>query len=110
MQVAERFLRASIKGWQYAIDHQKEAVNIVLKHCGDTCAGSGTRQSPVIHQTWQMAQVAKLVKPTPNTKIGRLDKAAFDRSVKLLVKVGLLKHSVSFADAVNTSVYDAISK
>ncbi len=110
MQVAERFLRASIKGWQYAIDHQKEAVDIVLKHCGDTCAGSGTRQSPVIHQTWQMAEVAKLVKPTPDTKIGHLDKAAFDRSVNLLVKVGLLKQPVSFSDAVDTRAYDAISQ
>ncbi len=64
----------------------------------------------MIHQTWQMAEVAKLVKPAADTKIGHLDKAAFDSSVGLLVKVGLLKNPVSFSDAVDTRVYDAISQ
>jgi NitT/TauT family transport system substrate-binding protein len=107
MEVATRFLRASIKGWAYAVANQQEAVDIVLNHCGDTCAGSGSRQSPTIHQTWQMAEVAKLVAPMSDTAIGHLDQAAFDRSVDLLVQVGLLKNKVSFADAVDTSAYDA---
>lgn len=106
-EVAERFLRATIRGWQYAIDNQAEAVEIVLAHCGDTCAGSGSRQSPLIHQTWQMAEVAKLVKPTADTQIGALDQAAFDRSVALLVQVGLLNESVAFDDVVDTSVFEA---
>jgi NitT/TauT family transport system substrate-binding protein len=110
MEVATRFLRASLKGWQYAVENQSEAVDIVLKNCGDTCAGSGSRQSPTIHQTWQMAEVAKLVAPMADTKIGYMDQAAFDRSVDLLVKVGLLKEKVSFADAVDTRVYDAATQ
>ncbi len=110
MEVATRFLRASIKGWDYAVNNQSEAVDIVLKHCGDTCAGSGSRQSPTVHQTWQMSEVAKLVTPTADTAIGALDQAAFDRSVDLLVQVGLLKNKVSYADAVDTRVYDAATK
>jgi len=109
-EVAERFLRASIRGWEYAIANQEEAVFIVLAHCGDTCAGSGSTQSPLIHQTWQMAEVAKLVAPTADTVIGALDQAAFDRSVELLVEVGLLANPVSFADAVDTSVFEAASQ
>jgi len=85
-------------------------VTIVLAHCGDTCAGSGSTQSPLIHQTWQMAEVAKLVAPTPDTVIGALDQAAFDRSVELLVQVGLLANPVSFTDAVDTSVFDAATE
>jgi NitT/TauT family transport system substrate-binding protein len=109
-EVAARFLRASIRGWEYAIANQAEAVTIVLAHCGDTCAGSGSTQSPLIHQTWQMAEVAKLVAPTPDTVIGALDQDAFDRSVALLVEVGLLANPVSFADAVDTSVFDAATQ
>ena len=107
-EVAERFLRATIRGWEYAVANQAEAVQIVLAHCGETCAGSGSTQSPLIHQTWQMAEVAKLVKPTADTNVGSLDRAAFERSVALLVDVGLLSQSVSFDDVVTTSVYDAI--
>ena len=55
-EVAERFLRATIKGWQYAVDNQAEAVDIVISQCGDTCNGSGSTQSPQVHQTWQMAR------------------------------------------------------
>lgn len=110
MEVATRFLRASIRGWTYAVANQDEAVEIVLAHCGDTCAGSGDRQSPLIHQTWQMAEVAKLVAPTPDTSIGALDQAAFDRSVALLVDVGLLQEPVSYADAVDPRPLEAATE
>lgn len=107
-EVAERFVRASIRGWEYAVENQEEAVQIVLKYCGDTCAGSGSTQSPLIHQTWQMAETAKLVKPTPDTVVGSLNREAFERSVDLLVEVGLLSEPVSFEDAVDPSILEAI--
>ncbi|MFA5594791.1 MAG: ABC transporter substrate-binding protein [Trueperaceae bacterium] len=107
-EVAQRFLRASIRGWEYAVANQAEAVDIVLAHCGDTCAGSGSRQSPLIHQTWQMAEVAKLVKPSPDTAVGALDREAFERSVNLLVEVGLIENAYTWDEAVDPSIYEAI--
>src|SRR5690606_34130975 len=106
-EVAARFIRASIRGWEYAIENQAEAVEIVLAHCGDTCAGSGSTQSPLIHQTWQMAEAAKLVRPTPDTVVGALDREGFERSVNLLVDVGLLAEPVAYEDAVDESVFEA---
>src|SRR5690606_5207126 len=106
-EVAARFIRASIRGWEYAIENQAEAVEIVLAHCGDTCAGSGSTQSPLIHQTWQMAEAAKLVKPSPDTVVGALDREGFERSVALLVDVGLLAEPVAYEDAVDESVFEA---
>src|SRR5690606_18424600 len=108
-EVAERFVRASIRGWEYAVANQEEAVQIVLQYCGDTCAGSGATQSPRIHQTWQMAGTAKLVKPTPDTVVGALNQDAFERSVDLLVQVGLLAQPVSYDDAVDSSIFEAVS-
>jgi NitT/TauT family transport system substrate-binding protein len=108
-EIAERFLRATIKGWEFAVANQEEAVFIVTGYCGDTCNGSGTTQSPLIHQTWQMARVAELVKPTPETAVGALDPAAFERSVNLLLEVGLIKNPVALADVVDNSVYEAVA-
>lgn len=109
-EVAERFVRASIRGWEYAVENQDEAVQIVLQYCGDTCAGSGSTQSPLIHQTWQMAETAKLVKPTPDTVVGALNQEAFERAVDLLLEVGLLNEPVAFEDAVDPSILEALGR
>ena len=107
-EVAERFLRGTLRGWQYAVDNPTETVSIVLSFCGDTCAGSGSTQSPLIHQTWQLARVAELVSPMGESTIGSIDRAAWERSVDLLVEVGLLAAPVAFDDVVDTSVLDAV--
>lgn len=107
-EVAERFLRASIRGWEYAADNQAEATAIVISQCGDTCAGSGTTQSPEIHQTWQTAEAIKLTIPTPDTEVGSLNREAWERSVETLVEVGLISAPVAYEDVVDESIYDAI--
>ncbi|HEX7003551.1 MAG TPA: ABC transporter substrate-binding protein [Trueperaceae bacterium] len=109
-EVAERFLRASIRGWEYAVANQEEAVQIVLEHCGDTCAGSGSTSSPLIHQTWQMARVAELVKPSADTEVGSINREQFERTVELLVDVGLISEPVAFDDVVDTSIYEAVAQ
>jgi NitT/TauT family transport system substrate-binding protein len=106
--VAERFVRATLRGWEYAIDNQEEAVSIVLGYCGDTCAGSGSTQSPLIHQTWQMARVAELVRPNADTVLGEVSREAFERSVGLLTEVGLLSSPAAYEDVVDNSVLEAI--
>jgi NitT/TauT family transport system substrate-binding protein len=72
-----RFVKASMQGWQYAVDHQAEAVKIVLDN--DT-AGVQTE----LHQKTMMAEIAKLV--VPGSKgLGYLDEAAYDRTVQILI-------------------------
>lgn len=107
-EVAEKFVRATIKGWDYAVNNQDETVFIMVGMCGDTCAGSGSTQSPLIHQTWQMARVAELVMPNEDTVIGSIDQGAWDRSVELLLDVGLISESVAFEDVVDLGVLNAI--
>jgi NitT/TauT family transport system substrate-binding protein len=53
-----RFLKASMQGWQYAVDHQDEAVKTVMEN--DT-AGAQT----AAHQKRMMSEIAKLVVPAP---------------------------------------------
>lgn len=109
-EVAERFLRATIRGWEYAVANQEEAVSIVLESCGDTCSGSGSTQSPQIHQTWQMARVAELVMPEEDTAVGAMNEEAFDRSVELLVDVGLLSGPIEYGEVVDETVYDVVAE
>src|SRR5689334_11797509 len=72
-----RFVKASLKGWQYAIDHQNEAVGIVLDN---DASGAQTEH----HQAQMMGEIAKLISADPK-KVGRLDPAAYDRTVTTLM-------------------------
>ena len=72
-----RFVKASMKGWQYAAAHQPEAVRIVLDN--DT-AGAQTPE----HQTRMMSEVAKLL-PSNTDRLGYLEPAAYDRTVAVLM-------------------------
>lgn len=107
-EVAARLVRATIKGWNYAVRNQREAVGIVLVNCGNTCKGSGTRSSAQAHQTWQMAEVAKLYNagPTLQGRAGYLDPATYRANVTLLKSLGILKSDPPAA-AVDYRVWQA---
>src|SRR5882724_5760184 len=66
-----RFLKASFKGWDYAIKNQADAVKIVLDN-----DASGAQKKD--HQTRMMGEIAKLVE---GGKLGYLDAAAYERTV-----------------------------
>jgi NitT/TauT family transport system substrate-binding protein len=93
IQIAAKLIRASLRGWDYAVQHQAETVEkYVLPVCGNTCKGSGTRADAKAHQTWQMAEIAKLYNAGPTTKgwTGFLDPAAYNASIKILRDQGIL--------------------
>ena len=73
-----RFLKASMKGWDYAIKNQAEAVKIVLEN--DT---TGAQKAP--HQTRMMGEIAKLVADQPKG-LGYLEEADYQRTVDVLLK------------------------
>jgi NitT/TauT family transport system substrate-binding protein len=83
-QVAARFVRASLKGWEFCKDKPAECVEIVLK------------ESPVLgrpHQTWMMAEINKLVwgPPAPKSPLGKMDPASFKRTADIAHKFGVIK-------------------
>ncbi len=75
-----KFLKASMKGWEYAVAHQDEAVKIVLENDETGAQTEG-------HQKTMMQEIAKLVGANPKGT-GYLDEAAFDRTVKTLMSGG----------------------
>ena len=70
-----KFVKASMKGWDYAIKNQAEAVKIVLKN---DSSGAQTEK----HQARMMGEVAKLV---AGGKTGQLDRKSYERTVVTLM-------------------------
>ena len=72
-----RFVRASMKGWQYAVENPDEAAAIVLEN-DET--GAQTEE----HQKRMMGEIAKLI----DASDGSLDEADFQRTVDTLLAGG----------------------
>jgi NitT/TauT family transport system substrate-binding protein len=75
-----RFLKASMKGWDYAVANQDEAVKIVLEN-------DETGAQTEAHQKTMMEEIAKLVGANPKGT-GWLDDAAAERTVQTLMSGG----------------------
>ncbi|GAB2176315.1 ABC transporter substrate-binding protein [Dongia sp. agr-C8] len=75
-----KFLKASMKGWEYAVAHQDEAVKIVLDNDETGAQTEG-------HQKTMMQEIAKLVGENPKGT-GYLDEAAYERTVNTLMSGG----------------------
>jgi NitT/TauT family transport system substrate-binding protein len=74
-----KFVKATVRGWEYAIKNQDEAVKIVL--AADTSGGSTAKV-----QKRQLENVATLI--TNQANMGVLDPAAYQRTVKVLLAGG----------------------
>jgi len=75
-----KFVKATLKGWDYAIKNQDEAVKIVL-------AADASGGSTAAVQKRQLENVAKLITNT-GPDMGKLDPAAYQRTVKVLLAGG----------------------
>src|SRR5947209_1623008 len=100
--VAARFVRASLKGWEFCRDKPAECVDIVLK------------ESPVLgrrHQTWMMAETNKLIwgPPRPTTPLGKMDPAAFKRTANIALKFGVIKKPAN-ASAYTHEIWELAQK
>ena len=77
VDVMARFVKASMKGWDYARGHPKEAAMIVLDN---DATGAQTEK----HQVRMMGEINKLTEGSDGT----LDPADHDRTVKTLLQGG----------------------
>jgi NitT/TauT family transport system substrate-binding protein len=75
-EIDARFLRASLRGWHFAITHQPETVSIIL-------AGQNASAAETLRQTRMLRTVARLVQANLQ-KMFYLEPAAYDRALQLL--------------------------
>ncbi len=77
---AEKFLRASFRGWIYCRDNPDDCVDIVLD-AGPTLGRS--------HQTWQMNEINALIWPSPNG-IGVMDQNLWNQTIEVATSQGVI--------------------
>jgi len=90
--IAVKFLRASIKGWQYALAHPVEAGAISFRH-----APAGT--TTLFHQKYMAKEVNKLIMYGPGLShtIGYMGPNLFRRTWTTLLQQKVIKHAPSGA-------------
>ena len=76
-----KFLKATFKGWNDAVKNPAEAAKIVV-----AADSSGSANEKV--QKRQMENVAKLIPTASTPKMGYLEPAAYERTVKVLLAAG----------------------
>ncbi|MBM7572696.1 ABC transporter substrate-binding protein [Aquibacillus albus] len=103
--LAIRIVRATLKGWQYAIDNQDEAVDIVMDNIID---GSSNRE----HQEFMMSEMAKLIKPEGFTdkQMGMFVEESVKRTADLAYEYGLIEEEADLEKAINKSIYEEAVK
>src|SRR3569623_519384 len=92
-----KFVQASMKGWQYAIDHPDEAAQIVINN---DASGAQT----LAHQKYMMTEVGKLI----DTKYWALNQSAYDRTEQALLDQKIIKTKPS--GAYTHDITDAAQK
>ncbi len=93
-----RMVRASLRGWQYAIDHPEEAADIVLVYDE---SGVQTRE----HQLSMMEEIARLVQ-VEGRSLGRTDEAAIQRTIDTLLQYGVLSGPVQPEDVYTNDFWE----
>jgi NitT/TauT family transport system substrate-binding protein len=93
-----RMLRASLNGWQYAVDNPEEAADIVLKYDE---AGVQTRD----HQLSMMDEIAKLVS-VPVRELGFTDRDDVRRTIDTLLSYGVLSGPVQPEEVFTNDIWE----
>jgi NitT/TauT family transport system substrate-binding protein len=96
-ELCVRMIRASLRGWQYAIEHQDEAVDIVLNY---DSSGMQNRS----HQVMMMDEIAKLAQ-MPGRDMGYTDRTTV-RQVIYVLRQSLLEEPLQPEDVYTNEFWD----
>jgi NitT/TauT family transport system substrate-binding protein len=89
-----RFVQASLKGWRYALDHPKEALDLVMKYVD--AAHEPTNR---VHQQWMLTHLKDLIQPPEARRaMGSLGEEAYGRVARAVQEHGLISEVPSFKE------------
>lgn len=100
-ETAVKFVRASLKGWNDAVNDPEYAVDMVMKAVAE---GSTTRE----HQVNMMSEVSKLVIPEDKTAadIGYIDEELFKRTADIALQFGVVEQPADLTKAYTNSIVE----
>lgn len=88
----QAFTRATLKGWQYAIDHQPQTLTILLKYANELYKDPG-------YLKYDLTNTAPLIRPTGGQQLGNMQFVPWNRAYGAVKSVGLLKTDFAPTDA-----------
>lgn len=97
-ELVTKMLRATLRGWQYAIEHPEEAADIVLKY---DKSGTQTRE----HQIAMMREISKLVLVTVRA-LGYTDRSDVQRTLDTLLLYKVLDQPVKPEDVYTNAFWE----
>ena len=87
-----KFVEASRKGWEWAVEHPEEALDIVML----TMKQDGTSGN-IISQEWMMKEILKQVADKDTGKRSyRLEPHSLDLANRILLESGLIKKGITY--------------
>ncbi len=89
--LVSRFLIATLNGWQYTIENEKEAVNIVLKYATD---------STKTHQSNMLSDSIPLIN-TGKSSLGWMELSRWEQTYNILLEQKILSKEINIKDAFN---------
>ncbi len=101
--LVKRFVRASYKGWLYAIEHPEEAIQIILDKYN-------TQNLTKKHLEYEADQTIKLVTARLKDKkyFGSFNKEQWETMIKLMYDNKLIRKMVSYNDVVCDSIINEV--
>ena len=91
-QVCRAFVKGSIAGWQYALAHPEEALDIVMKYVNTAHVPTNR-----VHQQWMLERMRTMVLAAgPRGPIGGLDPEDYYRAAQTLKDDGTIKEIPDF--------------
>lgn len=90
----DKFVRGTLKGWEYAKDHKKETLDIVLAIMKEEHVAYN-----FAHQSWMLDRMIELVDPgKKNVQKGELAESDFHKAQNILIDEGTIKNKVTFRE------------
>jgi NitT/TauT family transport system substrate-binding protein len=105
---AARFVRATMKGWDYAFGHVDESAGIAAKSALSAGGDAATKDLTKL-QTMSINEIQKLQYPPgfARDQHGKIDPALYRNVADVVSRFGLVKNKVDVAAAYDPSVWQA---
>ncbi len=96
-ETCRKFVRASLKGWTYARDHEEETLNEVMKYVRKENLPTNR-----MHMKWMLREILASIFPAKSDDwvFGRLSRKTYDSAREMLIGYGGLKTAPDFEDFV----------
>jgi ABC-type nitrate/sulfonate/bicarbonate transport system substrate-binding protein len=98
-ELVEKFLRATLEGWQYAIDHNGEAIDIVLEY-----VNNGSRS----HEMYMLNSSIPLIQ-TGETPIGWMEKDEWVQAQDILLEQNIVGAEINIENVYTMDFLEKIS-